>query len=772
MSADIQIESYTLGGKMHKYLLILIFIISSILTAQEVNHSLINRDIPDGYLDYEEITEYIINLETQNQDLMSIIDYGYSQENNQILKAVKVSNNVEGANNLLFLSGIRANDLSNMYLNLKLLTNLLSLREEEPYVSWLENVNFYFIITLNPDGLDAVIGNSLNEFQNNLRDINQNNTFDSFYDGVDLYYNFDSNWIHGITYNQYEQGSLNYRGSEAYSEAETKALVDFIDDYSIHSALIFNNTTDDKNVVFPYNWLGVREIVDYENLLTVADEISDSFDSNWQAFPQTERNGNILDWLFVNKSISAFMLSNSEFSQIPSVEFVESQLDSYIDAFESFVINTTQDQFPANIGRMDITVTNASSLGPESVNYKIMEVWSDSYQNHQIKNDGKVSRFLFEGLYNIKFSKKGFKTISLSNVQISNNTVNNVEVNLIPLDTALFTGSINMDGNPISGKLIIDSVEPDTIYFNPTFSVDYFQGIHQITVIPDDESIMPYIQEITLSDMGLCLHLDLVQTMLLFEEIFEGSCCNWTFDGPWLVVSDSSQNNSFLADSWEWLDYYDSGANISFSTVFPIDLSSFGDRQAYLEFDTFSYTEWDNDFISVELIISSEVPQVIWSRSGKYDSWEKVIIPLDDYMDSEFYVNFRLKDGIEGNPNHELLTDPGWRVDNIRLKVGAYTTSIEDEIISQVSQNELQIYPNPFNPVTNIRFKLIGMETQETRLNIYNVKGQLVKSEKFLPTKEEFFVYRLESNDLASGIYMINIKNKENNLTKKAMLLK
>ena len=757
---------------MRKYLTILTLFVSIMLTAQDINFSNNKRNIPDGYLNYEEINEYIDNLELQNQDIMSIIDFGFSQQNQQILKAVKIGNNTVGSRNLLFLSGIRANDLSNIYLNMRLLENLLDMKLDEPYVSWLENVNFYFIITLNPDGLDAVIEHSLPEFQNNLRDINQNSQFDPLYDGVDLYYNYDCNWVHGNDYNDNQQGSLNYRGNSAYSESETQSLLSFLEEYSIHSALIFNNVSESKKLIFPYNWLGLRESADYDNLLPVANNIAGSLSNDWQTYGQDERNGNIQDWLFVNRSISSFMLSNSDFQQIPEISLVDSELDNYIQAFNSFTINTSQESFNANVGRLDLTVINAETQEPESVYYQITESWSDAYHNHKTGIDGKIVRFLNPGTYTLRLFKNGFKTVSMTDVVISENSVNVLDLSVNALSTASFSGSVSIEGMPVSGKIIIDNTKPDTLYFNSTFSIEYYQGIHEITIIPDETFLMPFKQQIILTEMGLSLHFELTQTMILLEETFDGACCNWIFNGPWTVVYDSLQNSGVLADSWSWLNFYNSDADISVSTIFPLSLSSFVGRQAYLEFDSFSHTEWDNDYISVELIEPSSEPVKVWSRAGKYDSWERITLDVTEFLDRDFYISFRLKDGIEANPNHAKFTDPGWRIDNIRFKVGIYTTSEYDEVIPEIVKNKLDIYPNPFNPMTNIKFSIKGMDKQKTSLNIYNVKGQLVKSEEFQPATGDFIIYNFKSDNLSSGIYFINIKNNENNLTKKALLLK
>jgi len=79
-------------------------------------------------------------------------------------------------------------------------------------------------------------------------------------------------------------------------------------------------------------------------------------------------------------------------------------------------------------------------------------------------------------------------------------------------------------------------------------------------------------------------------------------------------------------------------------------------------------------------------------------------------------------------------------------------------------------YPNPFNPVTNIKYMVKQGET--ATLQIYNAKGQLVQTTTLPETTEEGDVYRFEGSKYGSGIYFYRLKTDTYSEVKKMIMLK
>ncbi|MBT6993641.1 MAG: T9SS type A sorting domain-containing protein [Candidatus Cloacimonetes bacterium] len=71
---------------------------------------------------------------------------------------------------------------------------------------------------------------------------------------------------------------------------------------------------------------------------------------------------------------------------------------------------------------------------------------------------------------------------------------------------------------------------------------------------------------------------------------------------------------------------------------------------------------------------------------------------------------------------------------------------------------KLTNYPNPFNPTTTISFSLTTNLHENVRIEIYNVKGQLVETLSNLPitnSPNQQIVWN--ANKFASGVYFYKL---------------
>ncbi|MCK4655287.1 MAG: T9SS type A sorting domain-containing protein, partial [Candidatus Cloacimonetes bacterium] len=99
----------------------------------------------------------------------------------------------------------------------------------------------------------------------------------------------------------------------------------------------------------------------------------------------------------------------------------------------------------------------------------------------------------------------------------------------------------------------------------------------------------------------------------------------------------------------------------------------------------------------------------------------------------------------------------------------------ENEIVKPIYS--LNIYPNPFNPTTTIKFTTENTE-KNTELIIYNIKGQKVKRLKI--GNSELKVGQIVWNGtddsgkyVSSGVYFCRLKvNDKSKIVKKMVLVK
>ena len=98
--------------------------------------------------------------------------------------------------------------------------------------------------------------------------------------------------------------------------------------------------------------------------------------------------------------------------------------------------------------------------------------------------------------------------------------------------------------------------------------------------------------------------------------------------------------------------------------------------------------------------------------------------------------------------------------------VGDNTLNNEQPLEYALSAN----YPNPFNPVTNIRFSL--PEDQFVKMNIFNMKGQLVNT--LVNEKRPAGVHTIHWNagNAASGVYLYQLQVGNRSITQKMVLMK
>ncbi len=103
---------------------------------------------------------------------------------------------------------------------------------------------------------------------------------------------------------------------------------------------------------------------------------------------------------------------------------------------------------------------------------------------------------------------------------------------------------------------------------------------------------------------------------------------------------------------------------------------------------------------------------------------------------------------------------------------------IENESQITVSEVELyQNYPNPFNPTTTISYNLNEKEAEIASIDIYNLKGQLIKTFTNLTVSNNFgyVVWNGKddsNNSVSSGIYLFKLNGAIKSPLRKMVLMK
>jgi len=123
-------------------------------------------------------------------------------------------------------------------------------------------------------------------------------------------------------------------------------------------------------------------------------------------------------------------------------------------------------------------------------------------------------------------------------------------------------------------------------------------------------------------------------------------------------------------------------------------------------------------------------------------------------------------------------------LDGSRNDMGAYggqcglePTDSDENTISVIAVNSISVYPNPFNPSTNIALSLKENDIHlPVSVKIYNIKGQLVKTivdnEIVQTTNLVWNGKDNNNNSTSSGMYFVKMNTATSEVSKKMLLLK
>jgi hypothetical protein len=192
------------------------------------------------YKSYQQSLEFIYNMQKEYPNLIDVIKIGFTYENRDII-LVKISQNVKEADNkpaMLYTGSIHAREWIGNELALDFIEFVAKNRNINPILeNSLKKSTIYMIPCLNPDGYEY--SRKYFSFWRKNRRPNSDGSI-----GVDLNRNFSIGF-----HKELNKNSNVYGGEYPFSEAETKAIKEFVDNHSnITIALDYHSQ---GNVFFP-----------------------------------------------------------------------------------------------------------------------------------------------------------------------------------------------------------------------------------------------------------------------------------------------------------------------------------------------------------------------------------------------------------------------------------------------------------------------------------------------------------------------------------------
>lgn len=186
---------------------------------------------------------------------------------------------------------------------------LLENYDTSPEIKYLvDNTELYFIPCVNPDGYiynESIAPNGGGNWRKNMRDNNNDGIFNEKDDGVDLNRNYSFEWGKDDEGSSSNPSAVTYRGEEAFSEPEVRAVRDFIDEHAFSCAL--NYHAFGNFLLYPWGFSGSTN-PDSVLFANYADHLSSHSGYGTGTTQQTLgylANGTAGDWMYAMHEIIA-----------------------------------------------------------------------------------------------------------------------------------------------------------------------------------------------------------------------------------------------------------------------------------------------------------------------------------------------------------------------------------------------------------------------------------------------------------------------------------
>lgn len=748
--------------------------------------------LPTCYYTYDQLSAELFQLESLHSSIAKVYNIGHSQQDSLPIYIMKISDNVameEPEPAVLFIGQVHAEEVLGVQITMSNLKEILANRLQTPYNSWIAQLEMWFIPTLNPEGHNVVTSNIDVSYRKNKRDNNNNGIFDFSplvgydIDGVDINRNFPFNWCHGDTLMQ--PGGLEqydyYRGPGPMSESESQALKDFCEAQRPVYCIIWHSSRTgnlSEKVFYPLNWYDVRPCPDLALGQQIGEGVAgqiikENGSTGYEPSPSEGRKGSVNDWMYQMYGTIAMTVECGTSNLQPDSTLMVNTVARCTNGVK-WLLNRALPISSAVPSSSMLTGTIRNAVTNEPLEAEIIIVerhapWFAPRKSSPIT--GRYFRPVSNGTYTLQFRKKGYATVVINNQTVNNGNWTTVNVNMSPLNTATIQGSVRstVSGNLIPASIKLYDIENDFLQTDGEFILNTFEGGHRIEIV--SEGYYPYIDTLVVQPdvQSISLNVQMSPVNSFFTEHWENGLDNWVIDGPWVLQNGLSVSGYAITDSWGGRGWYAMNCDVSIRTQNLYQIPTTGNP--LLMFDQHLHTEFVYDSVRVEVSSDNVNWQNIYSKSGQYDWWHPVYIPLSHLGGQNLYLRFRLTD----QSAHVDLTDPGWTIDNIMIvtgtAVGVSTENVELKPMTVLYQN----YPNPFKPLTNIRFGL--NKDSKVSLDIYNIKGQKVKQLTGDYFKAGTHTLQWDGSDdsgrsVASGIYFYRMSADGMTKTQKMILLK
>ncbi|PVW14698.1 M14 family zinc carboxypeptidase [Marixanthomonas spongiae] len=664
-----------------------------------------------GYLTYQELLDELDamraqypNLITEKENIGNFLTEGTPDNSTTPsiggngIKWVKISDNPEntseGEPQILYTAIHHAREPISLSQLVFYMWYLLENYDTDPEVqSIVNNTELYFVPVINPDGYlynektDPNGGGFWRKNRKNSYGIDLNRNYDYYIDGN------PNNGVWGGEGASSNTSSETYHGPAPFSEVETQAIKFFVENHDFLMA--FNNHTSGDLLLYPYGYTSNAPTPENDLFMGISEEL-------------VSRNG---------------------FNNILSSELYPAAGDS-----DDFMYGT--------VGTHDKIYAMTPEIGPE--------FWPPSNQIESL-----VKTMMYLNLTSAKMVNNFAEVTDTAPAFTGNTATSDATFNIKRLGIN-GNGSFTVNLNPVSAN--ITSVG-SPVSFNGLELLDEDTGSIQFTLATNVEPGDEVVYELVVNNGSYDTSTLITKTFGALEAVFEDAGDS---------VTDNFNNNgwgtttaTFVSPSSSITDSpggdYQNNANKTITLKNTVDLT-----EAIGANVTF-YAKWDieNNWDYTQFEVSIDNGATWTPQCGKFtnngssnsgqptgeplydgtqNDWVLEEIDLSDYLGETILVRFQFS-------SDTAVSADGFYFDDLTINI------VDDSglLVSGISENQFNIYPNPVTDILNIN----------TALNDYSVELFTVQGQRVFVSKSNRGSQTLNYNGYAAGIYLLKLTSEE-----------
>ncbi len=686
----------------------------------------------DTYPTYETYVDLMYQFATDHPDICSVTCMGYSVEGREIIVA-KITDNLdltEDEPEFFYTGQMHGNELVTFIMLLRLIDYLTeNYGTNDRITDIVNNIEIYINPLSNPDGTYAG-GN------HTVWDATRNNA-----NSVDLNRNYPD-----------PEDGPHPDGNEY--QPETILMMDFADN---HNFVLSSNLHSGVEVLnYPWDtwaqlsadddwWQEVcHTYADTVHLYAPPDYMTDFNNGITNGYAWFTMNGGRQDYMNYFKHCREMTLELSDVKLLP-----ENELEAHWNYNrQSFLLYMEECLYGVRG-----LVTNSNG---EPLSAKVTTLDHDIDNSHIYSDDeiGNYHRMLYPGIYDLEFNSYGYVPQIIENITIIDNDItfhnvilqNTIERTISGVVSSAVTGQL-LEG----AELIFLETPLEPIFTNSSgeYMLSIFEGTYIVRISADGYAMLE--TEIMIDENNLVFDFELYNTETESFETGNFSAFSWQFSGDadWTIDTSTAYEGVYSARSGVIGHIQETELFVTMETTFPATISFYYKVSSESGYD---YLKFYMDDVFIHQ----------WS--GELD-WNFASFNVDP-GNHNFKWTYEKDGGVIGGQ------DCAWIDQIVFPPTGVVSVDYE---LPEVASELLGNYPNPFNPQTTIRFKLV--EESNVELNIYNLKGQHVTTLMSEPL--EIGAYSIDWNGVdknnkpvSSGIYFYKLKAGSSSFSRKMLLLK